>query len=259
MPATKFWNWAWLKRGRGWDWRMLRNKPGIPAAFQVIVVYQEARLSLPHILIASRAMWFVSFIISEEPAALGWMAAISPDLPIPWLNLSRLIMMKRWCENCSNVWEIESKMCEWKEKGKTWEDGKRSTFSLIIVKPILWPLFHTIPDHALFLSFAYMFFIPLLVTYEASSRPMCHQFKCYHRFSEFQWLFWGKQGDLLVSHWHKNWTTWNVFWQQAMMQLYPHVPLLQHYLQQQLVNITIFHVNWKWRYWPYKWRYLTMF
>jgi hypothetical protein len=37
----------------------------------------------PAIFNASRARQFVSLLISEDPAAFGWTAATSPDLPIP--------------------------------------------------------------------------------------------------------------------------------------------------------------------------------
>lgn len=36
---------------------------------------------------ASNTIELVSFISKDEPAALGCTAAMSPDLPIPWLNL----------------------------------------------------------------------------------------------------------------------------------------------------------------------------
>ena len=37
---------------------------------------------------ASKAIQLVSFINRDEPAALGCTAAMSPDLPIPWLSLT---------------------------------------------------------------------------------------------------------------------------------------------------------------------------
>lgn len=42
---------------------------------------------LPDNLMAWRAKLFVRVIIKLEPAALGWTAVISPDLPIPWPSL----------------------------------------------------------------------------------------------------------------------------------------------------------------------------
>lgn len=44
--------------------------------------------NLPAILIASKAIQLVSFINRDEPAALGCTAAMSPDLPIPWVSLA---------------------------------------------------------------------------------------------------------------------------------------------------------------------------
>ena len=35
----------------------------------------------------SNAKADVNLSINEEPAALGWTAVISPERPIPWLNL----------------------------------------------------------------------------------------------------------------------------------------------------------------------------
>lgn len=44
-------------------------------------------LAVPDLLMQSRTKLFVSFMRSDDPAAFGWMAAISPDLPIPWPSL----------------------------------------------------------------------------------------------------------------------------------------------------------------------------
>lgn len=44
-------------------------------------------VGLPDNFMAWRAKLFVRVIIKLEPAALGWTAVISPDLPIPWPSL----------------------------------------------------------------------------------------------------------------------------------------------------------------------------
>lgn len=46
-------------------------------------------LHLPASFIISRTTELVSLFRRLDPAALGWTAEISPDLPIPWINLNK--------------------------------------------------------------------------------------------------------------------------------------------------------------------------
>lgn len=60
--------------------------------FQLLCTRNETNVwlsSIPASFITSKTTELVSLFKRLEPAAFGWTAEMSPDRPIPWINLER--------------------------------------------------------------------------------------------------------------------------------------------------------------------------